>query len=100
MRVLISGSRILAYQLPGRLPRKASVAFSVSTRAPNPSAWTTRRMLSQFSRKRSASLSWQHDDRSVIAIAHQLGGSFRNRVLRFRDHGHSVLVDGARLGLK
>ena len=43
MWVLISGSRILAYQLPGRLPRKASVAFSVSKRAPNPSAWTTRR---------------------------------------------------------
>ena len=27
--MLISGSRILQYQFPGRLPRKASVAFNV-----------------------------------------------------------------------
>jgi hypothetical protein len=52
LRVLISGSRTLAYQLPGRLPRKASVALSVSMRAPKPFGLDQRRTASAFSLQR------------------------------------------------
>lgn len=61
----------MAYQLPGRLPRNASVAFRVSIRAAKPSAWIKRRTARAFAQL-GLIIAEHDDDRRVIAIGDKL----------------------------
>ena len=91
MRVLISGSRTLAYQLPGRLRLDAGAEALGLDQAPH-----RLRLVLQ-----PGFVGVEHDDdRRVIAIGHQLRRRLRDRIFRFGNHRQRVLVDRAALRLE